>query len=70
MTHQLATVTNDTSMVDVSFDTYNSERFDDEIYDDSSPFTNDTDMIDEGKQTSCSTVMHYSIYLPFFVHTP
>ena len=47
--HQLATVTNDTSMVDISFDTYNSERINDEIYDDSTPFTNDTDMVDEGR---------------------
>ena len=52
MTQQLATVMNDTLMVDVSFDTYNSERIDDEMYDDSSPFTNDTDIVDEGRKTS------------------
>ena len=37
-------------MVDISFDTYNSERNNDEIYDDSTPFTNETDMIDEGRR--------------------
>ena len=46
----MATVTNDTSMVDISFDTYNSERINDEIYDDSTPFTNETDMVDEGRR--------------------